>query len=414
MRRERLYRILLVIGSFSLVFLACEAFMRVVPPHVIQFIPPRLWLLSSPNFACDEEDGVVRFAKHKKVREIVIYNREIEYDVSLDTNDMGLLDDRDYGGTTSYMRRVAIVGDSFTAGEGCMPWIPKLSKHVSKTYRDVFIYNLGIPGTGFPNFRRILTKFDKELRFTDVVVVALSVDLARRTFRSFQTPQHLIFCPETNFVDLQSCMAKYGPRAWIIPGDIGKKEALQFARDPWHPFALPTSLLDRVQKSAKTILLSSKLLTFVISRLKPETFENRIGPSVSTEWINDLREIQRNFPGKKIHLIHLPDRYEVTSGQYREDIAPALKILGIEYYPALYETNWSFKDFHRNDGHPNCEGYGHISRYVEKLLVSRILHPRTLISKQAQTVQHRDAAPVTSCDSVVSHPSHSSSVGDYL
>jgi hypothetical protein len=71
--------------------------------------------------------------------------------------------------------RYAFVGDSFTAGfHGGTPWAPALRDRARRANPDLQIYNLGVSGTGFEHFSRLLKSFATEVDFSDIVILAIS------------------------------------------------------------------------------------------------------------------------------------------------------------------------------------------------------------------------------------------------
>ena len=108
---------------------------------------------SSPLFLM-EENGAIRHLPDQEVREVAVYEGEIEYDIRFRTNNFGFIDEIDYEPTSgnSDKRSVVFVGDSFTAGTGGGPWVAELRERVIKYSDEVLIYNLGLVGAGFEHF----------------------------------------------------------------------------------------------------------------------------------------------------------------------------------------------------------------------------------------------------------------------
>jgi hypothetical protein len=99
------------------------------------------------------------------------------------TNDLGFIDHEDYlvpGQSRADAPRYAFVGDSFTAGfHGGTPWVPALRDRARKTNPDLQIYNLGVSGTGFDHFGRLLKSFATDVDFSEIVILAISDDFER-------------------------------------------------------------------------------------------------------------------------------------------------------------------------------------------------------------------------------------------
>ena len=85
---------------------------------------------------------------------------------------------------------------------------------------------------------------------------------------------------------------------------------------------------------------------------------------------NDLRRgyWQPVASDERTHFIHLPEKEEVAAGAYSINLRRKIEALGISYYAALHEDEWTLERFFSKNNHPNSIGYEAIADYVARCL----------------------------------------------
>lgn len=350
----------LIAFSLLICFIIGESAVR-----IMNLIPEdnRSLMFSSPTFRLDDK-GAVRYYDNSNIRTLAVYGNKIEYDVNFQTNNMGFIDSKDYNAkkTSNKKKYIAFVGDSFTAGYhgGGGPWVPKL-RSFSKM-KEAVIYNLGVSGTGFEHFHRILHSVKKELPVTDIVILAISDDFFRQFWYPYTDSSRIFFCLENDKI---SDCSKNSYIARIIKPGYSNKKILSIAK---------TIIKDRKkarnneydENMWKRIGKKSKLLTYIVRTVKSlfNLNSDQIQSSVNYS-LKALKNIKKDYPNANITLIHLPEKEEVKKGEYSiPKLKERVENIGITYWPALSKLNWNEKMFFKNDSHPDEDGYNNIIKCV--------------------------------------------------
>ena len=375
--------ITILLVTLSLCLGVSELFLRHLFSEVTFADRYALW--SAPALQV-KPDGAVLYQPHLNVRDIAVYGNTIDYDTHFRTNNVGLIDTIDYpqpSDMNSNVTRIAFAGDSFTAGVGASPWVPKLRERLAQQNiqenKEIQIYNLGLIGAGFQHFHKLLTHFDPLLKYDQIVILAISNDFHRLYWRPLNDQSSIKMCPEN---ESDTVCAKRRAFVDLIPAQLDTEQIMQKisvlrkegiaaisqqqqANLSWYRFG-PLKYL-RILSTLEKYLQQEPL--FVLAEN-----EQKIGGSILSyaEKINKktLQEIRRSFPETPIHFIHLPQRAEIENKKYSLDfdLAEHLKESNIQYQPALQTCSWDSKMFHENDPHPNAYGYAAVSKCVEQYL----------------------------------------------
>lgn len=346
----------LLLVSTVLSFVAAEAVARWYSPFPERH--EKLWLLSSPTFQLDAH-GAVRYVKNETIRSAILQDDDIVYDVRFRTNDLGFIDHEDYLAASERAAngpRYAFVGDSFTAGfHGGTPWVPALRDSARKTNPDLEIYNLGVSGTGFEHFARLLESVSAQKDFSEIVVLAISHDFWRPFWTPLAADDAIRFCGKNE--PPASCLTAVPPVARIFDEDLTQTEVRALAQKLREgQVAAPRKLRDR-------LLERSRLASLLFEQYR--RFKLQLSRSKSLSRLAGLRDA---FPNKKIHFIHLPSMSELMRGGYDLQLEDDIVGLGIDYFPAMTACTWPEGMFFPEDGHPNAVGYDAIARCVSSHL----------------------------------------------
>jgi hypothetical protein len=360
---------IVVAVSLTVSFAVAELVLRKFAP--VSDTSGRFLMFSSPHFRLDDA-GAVRYIPNEDVRSISVYDRSIEYDVHYHTNNLGFIDDRDYGrGTTAPppVEQYAIVGNSFTAGiHGGRPWIPALRAHLSRAIGRTDVYNLGIEGTGVQQFVDLVVSFARERPFTQIVVVAISNDFQRSRWQPLTTTKDIRYCEREA---LARCKER-APIATVIGYHDSEAAIIEHTRRLGRETAAQSAdhgIIPAARALARHSHLLRRLSRFVKARsgVRKQRTEDSFAALVT------LRE---HFPTIPITFIHLPEKEEVQLGAYLFDPAQRLRKMGMTYYPALQLCRWSSAMYLPRDNHPNGSGYQHVEQCVLKLLLGERAEPR--------------------------------------
>lgn len=240
--------------------------------------------------------------------------------------------------------------------------MPKLRERINDPHIE--IYNLGVTGTSFEHFYRLLKDMKHEIKVTDIVILAISDDITRTLWHPFITNNRINFCFQTA---AHSTCSDDINAARIIPYNSSNDEIIRLSREVMKE----RNYRLKVELDFSSYLLSrSHLLYHLRSITDPHI--HAINPDYVNGLMDTLRNIQAEFPFIPIKVIHLPEKYEVKTHRYRiVDLGKALEGIGVEYYPALGKCSWSDDMFFQMDAHPNAKGYDAISNCVSSYLFGR-------------------------------------------
>lgn len=322
-------------------------------------------------------DGAITFAPSQLLREAAVYRGSVEYDMTYPINDMGLVDDESYAALPpEVIRRVAIVGDSFTAGTGGRPWVPSLRRTLRAASPQLYLFNLGLIGASLEHSLLNLKHFEKKLHFDEIVLTVISDDFHRLYWFPLQEGSTIRFCPKDE--SLAVCRNRV-PIGSVVDSNSREEDVTRDA-----------AAFLKAQEQVVTeqgcgggavfgaIASSSRVLSMACSyyRSRPLVaageLRQEIGGTlkryVEQKNFEMLSEVRAAFPKRRITLIHLPEREEVQEGAYRLELASQSAKLGIEYFPALQRCRWTPAMFHQRDPHPNPLGYQAIEQCVRAAL----------------------------------------------
>ena len=262
----------------------------------------------------------------------------IEYDYRFRTNNLGLTQDFD---VIPGRKSLALLGDSFTEGQGAEPWFRLVAPTIDKLgYQPV---NGGVMGTGFGQWlklARYLASNDIDIR--KVVVLFISDDYHRDVWSIpppvFQCVSGSPLCRAEN-----SYLYRLPPpqemSSWI--------DAVRAARGPMRPqLKLRAAALMPATYSGYIYL--KQLMRFTRGQQESHAA---------------IAELVRIYGPNNIAFIHLPQKDEIEHGP---------NSLGLKARSAIVEAGGKlvdgFKlcgltsaDYYTHDDHPNKIGYAKIA-----------------------------------------------------
>ncbi len=356
-----LQNIMIMVIAIVLALAIGECGIRLIKP--VYDYADRSLLFSSPTFKL-YSGGSVRYYPNKKIREIAVYNDKIEYDVLYSTNNAGLIDTKNYEYESIPGKRYyAFVGDSFTAGvNGGSPWVPALRNN--KLSAEV--YNFGVAGTGFEHFYKLLHDMKDKVSITHIIIVAITDDFFRICWHPYVSEGKINFCS----LDGAHSRCQAGPIASIIQINASEEEVRKVSKTKYKEIRAKIDEINgrRSLRIKLESLFYDQSVIYYYTKVLLDTYKRTHQPSNIEYAVESMRKIRLEFPLAEIHLIHLPQKYEVKTNNYYINIAEQITELGIKYYPALDKCNWNIDMFFTRDAHPNRYGYENITKCVSGYL----------------------------------------------
>ena len=357
--KSKLINATLFISSTIIALIVAEVTIRKLD---LVFLSNRFLMYSSPTFLLDK-NGAIRYFPNAHIRSVAVYDGEIEYDFQFYTNNIGFIDYRDYeeindgNGKENY----AFIGDSFTTGHGVGPWVPALRDRIHAINNNIEIYNLGIDASGIEHFYRLLKSSKKQLEFTYIVILAISNDFYRKFEYPLTYNNEIRFCQES--LKISECSKQpYAIR--IIDFNSSEKEILDIAQIMKESGEQYKD--NRTRKWARYLEFS--YIWRLTKHILTTKYKYSRDDVLVQQSLTSLKNIKELFPDTEIYLIHLPEKGEVARQRYLFDIGQDIESIGISYFPALKECDWSKDMFFSKDAHPNKIGYVNISDCVSDYL----------------------------------------------
>jgi lysophospholipase L1-like esterase len=352
--------LILACASVGLVLGCGELWLRRAAPELVA--PPMNRAFLS-DFYQANSDGVFTWPPDRKIRYAKMHGDRVEFDVFFRSNDLGLVDDEDYAGPPHSSRRVALVGDSFTAGyHGGRPWVLALRERMAG--EDVALYNLGIGGAGFIQFENLLESAFEKVQFTDVVLLVISDDLLR-------PPWYL----DVERDRARFCLESWAP--WLCRLKPPYFHRIDLEADPAEWVA---GRLDPPSAVRGSALVSLFMQVMRASERTDEERRNRIAANERA-----LSSIVRTYGSERVFVVHLPMRNEVVRGSYDDyarNLPDFVGDLGVDYFSALGECDWNARMFFEHDTHPNARGYTRVISCVEGYLRERVMRGSRYLSSR--------------------------------
>jgi hypothetical protein len=318
--------------------------------------PATVLMMSSPAMVM-AGPGVVTYAPETLLRVATADQQGIIYDVKLRTNSLGLLDDEPTP-ASEVDRKIALVGDSFTAGyHGGQPWIASLRAHVPAEWK---LYGMGVDGTGVQHFESLLKHIDPEVSFDRVFIVVIGNDFYRDHWYLTAGEDGVWFCRAQD--NPQQCTHGRKPIIRHIAATASNDEVL----------ATAAKARDLEGRSVRSLMVPTLIERAVAALLAPNSTE-RLSDAGVVANLGALERIVGRYGRERVAVIHLPALGEIRDGAYDLDLATFTAERHITYFPALTSCPFSESMFHAREPHPNASGYAHIAKCVEQFMRASLI-----------------------------------------
>jgi hypothetical protein len=363
---KRRIRLLLLMLSTVFALAIVEAGTRLV---VKKPVPSSSVMYSSRHWRLDDR-GAVRHIPNETVRLVSVFDEAVEFDVLFRTNNLGLVDHRDYPVASGSGSQYAFVGDSFTHGMGAEPWVPKLRDELRAAGHDLEIYNLGVNGASAQHFRKLLLSVAEELPLSHIVIITISNDFLRPWWVPVETAAGGLMCRDPPACESARPLPPIIDRAAPADELIDLHRAMRAEAAKRQPV---DALWRRALWQSELYLLVRRTALGLIQRFAPPAppptgFVDLEDPQLLTVNLEALAGIRTDFPNLPITLAHFPQIGEIEAAEYEFDFSAATASARIDYFQALTQCEWSVDMYHRVNSHPNAAGYRNFARCLSRHL----------------------------------------------
>lgn len=350
---DKIISIALIVFSSIIAFLILEFSYRSFLKHQSQnYLSHRtIKYQVGENFL--NRDDFFQYFPNKSIRVMALYSKSkpktveditIEYDYVITTNNAGLVMKKNL----FYKDKVVlIIGDSFTEGQGAIPWFYQLEEDFY--HSNLKLVNLGIMGTGPMQWRKHLSSITEEfkLRVDTIVINIIPGDIIRRVWNFNDRELRCLskancdynfgiqgynFHDNSDYDDIKlhllKSLSKSKEEEFFNPDDDYVTKAKAYLKKSRIILDIYTFLMNKIPSKSETVKMNEKALISIRDSIKGNFIVN----VVSQKEINST-----NF-----------DRFK-----FAKQLIKFLELNNINY-------NWCdipLSGFHKYDRHPNVDGY---------------------------------------------------------
>lgn len=299
------------------------------------------------------QENIFTYNPNSTIRAVTFYENGLalhkEYDYILTTNNFGLVQKLDINKNRS---STLLLGDSFTEGQGAIPWFYSLEE-LNSTKQTQFI-NGGLLGTGFAQWKILHDVLEASDIHIDRVIVPFISDDYQRVVWNF--PSQVLGC----LGDIKNCKGNEGyyplPKEDDVEAFVNQ---LRVFRDNEH-----------TQKQA----------------IKEQRFFRKYFPSLRFIWKYVKNDYKLRFAnsnseaiefliekyGKRIIFLHLPTQEEIEHGNVPNYVGmlarDKINRFDGELIDGFKACGLESSDYFIYDPHPNPMGYKKILSCVKQAI----------------------------------------------
>lgn len=376
-------RILLSFFGVLLAFFLAEVTLRLIayatpPQEHFQYFWSKLFLERRPS-------GAASGIPHEEVLLRATYGDEIDFATTHYTNNLGFIDHRNYHMDSERLVRIVIAGDSYTAGIGARPWVPRLAEKIEAQH-PVQLFNFGMVGTGIENMQLLLHEFRESLGITDVVLLIIEDDFARTLWYPVADGNHFWFCTESQTPP--ACMQQ-SPHVLLEEESFYIPSNLPLAT-PNDRTVMPEAASAHQSRSYRQFLSplikASELLTALNDRRQAYLARERSQQDVYLprrfpQNYAALQQIIATYGKQHVTVVRFPAKTEVVRGHYEFNSRAKIEPLVGNYIDIWPHCPLALDDYHEHDHHFTEAGYRKFATCVEKLVLRPIIE--TAVKKTA-------------------------------
>ncbi|QUS61183.1 SGNH/GDSL hydrolase family protein [Synechocystis sp. PCC 7338] len=332
----------------------------------------RTLFFTAPSLV-EGKDQTVKYEPKTNIRSVAIYGDQVDYDITYSTNNLGFVDNVDYDFNLASTKKIAFIGDSFTAGDGGNhTWVSQLRQLLDRP--DTNLYNFGVTGTGIKHFQRLLASVKDTAYFNEINIMVIGNDFFRSLWYPVVQGQALWFCSQET---AQDCVEKYPPVIYTADKNESQAELIDRAKQLYETKGLS-------EQSSPNFLQQFRLYNLMCdlySLGKKTSSSLNLCPHLRFAQTNEydknelykdslttLQEIKNSFPDTVIRVVHIPEKGETFNNKYSLEIRDDIKQIGLEYISLLEICPWNRDMYHKHDAHFNDLGYHNLTNCISENL----------------------------------------------
>jgi hypothetical protein len=299
------------------------------------------------------QENIFTYNPNSTIRAVTFYENgpalHKEYDYLFRTNNFGLVQKLDINKNRP---STLVLGDSFTEGQGAIPWFYALEELNSTNQAQLI--NGGLLGTGFAQWKILHDMLEASDIHIDRVVVPFISDDYQRVVWNF--PNQVLDC----LGDIKNCKGNEG----YFP--LPKIDEMEAFVNQLRSFRDKEYEVKQANKDQRFFRKYFPSIRFIWKYLKND-YKLRFANS-NVEAIDFL--IKKY--GKRIVFLHLPTQEEIEHGNIPNYVGmlarEKINNLGGELIDGFKACGLESSDYFNFDPHPNPNGYKKISSCVKKAI----------------------------------------------
>jgi hypothetical protein len=314
----------------------------------------RLMFFSEGNVFQNQGWGGFVYKPNARIRSQTFYITDLnaprhteEYAYEIRTNSSGLVQLADI---STSRPSIIFLGDSYTEGQGALPWFYQLESRWPQRARYQII-NGGILGTGFEAWERLYQDISKTTEISRIVIIFISSDWIRPVW---QFPDQELECLK----DVARCTGAdnyFGLPENPAEADIQINRIVRARID-----YLAEQNIFKSSAIYKRLLLPAYYRWWPYRKAKDEMQFRKSKDAIE--------EMSAKLGHENLLFIQLPQKDEMVSGpdfmgQKGRDF---IRRNGFSFVDGFEKCGLKITDFHVHDGHPNESGYSKIAECVDR------------------------------------------------
>jgi len=265
---------------------------------------------------------------------------------------------------------IVFLGDSFTEGQGAVPWFYRLEAGWPRT-SPYQLVNGGMLGTGVEDWARLYQDLSRTLNITKAVVIYIGDDWHRPVW---QLPAQTLACLRSS----GQCVGDenfYG-----LPADSGAA-ASQVDRIAQYRIRQLEALRDSTSLVRRTAVYR-RLVAPVARRVKGKLLDIRMPEDAMLDQLEiskrDITRLVDRLGRENVLFVYLPQRHELERGPnlYGKKANDFITESGYSLVDGRAQCGLTAKDYHPHDGHPNVNGYAKIEACIARVTKQAFEDPR--------------------------------------
>jgi|TARA_B100001093_G_scaffold405636_1_gene393931 hypothetical protein len=322
--------------------------------NIKKFNPHDRFMLFEQGDVFKNVESFFKYHSNKNILSKTFYKDDNEwieeYSYEISTNNFGLVQKNNL---IENKKSILLLGDSFVEGQGANSWV----NNFDGFYKDYQIINGGIIGTGPQQFELIENHISKNFIIQKVVFFYIGDDIRRNIFNM---PEKTLDCLK----DYKKCTGNENFYGYPLR-ENDPTEFLKFLNKYRNYQEDKLPFYDKVKINLKKKITDLYIIKIPINVLRQRFYKS------------DNEYIKRNFDSinnlflkykNDIIFVQLKSKNEVIFGKefdtfYAENF---IKKKTKNHFSCDFNNNINF--FHKEDMHPNKDGYNNLYQCVTKIL----------------------------------------------